>query len=131
MRVSESASKPNRSRTGGREAKAMTELARNRPSSRSSSAAAVSRTGLSWRRLRSATRTGDGGHAVALVAGEDGLDQRGEPARVGAQHGDVARLEAGLAVGAVLLEQVEERVAQHLDLAGGAVGAVPADAGVG
>ena len=55
---------------------------------------------------------GDGGHAVALVPGEHGLDQRGEPARVGAQHGDVARLEAGLAVGAVLLEQVEERVAR-------------------
>ena len=47
MRDSASASSPNRSRTGGREAKAMTELARKRPSSRSSSAAAVSSTGLS------------------------------------------------------------------------------------
>ena len=61
MRVSESASNPNRSRTGGRDAKAMTELARKRPSSRSSRAAAVSSTGLSCRRLRSATRTGMAG----------------------------------------------------------------------
>ena len=70
---------------------------------------------------------GDGGDTVALVAGEHGLDQGGEPARVGAEDHDVACLEGGRPLGQ-LLEEVQQRVAQDLDLAGRPVGPVPADA---
>ena len=81
------------------------------------------------------------GQGLAVVAGEHagvvlvlvtvssgaerGLDQRRERLDVGAHDDHVARLERR-----VVLEQVQDRVAQHLDLAGAAVAGVDLDAAV-
>ena len=81
------------------------------------------------------------GHGLAVVAGEDagvvlvlvvaasgterGLDQRRERLDVGTHDDHVARLERR-----VVLEQVQDRVAQYLDLARPAVAGVDLDAAV-
>ena len=64
------------------------------------------------------------------VSGEGRLQERSEPAHVGAEHRDVPGLEPGSVVGVALLEQVEEGIAQDLDLTGRAIGTMPADAHV-
>ena len=61
-----------------------------------------------------------------LAGGEGGLDQRRERLDVRAHHDHVARLQR-----VVLLQQVEDRVAQDLDLARAAVAGVDLDAAVG
>ena len=84
----------------------------------------------SGRRL-SAARLAPLAPAVVAVVGfpaarsERGLDQRGDRLDVGAHHDHVARLERR-----VLLEQVEDRVADDLDLAGAAVAGVHLEAAV-
>ena len=72
-----------------------------------------------------------GGVAVARPAGsggrepEPGRDQRREGLDVGAHHEDVARLERR-----VVLEQPDQHLAQHVDLAGRAVAGVHLEAAV-
>ena len=61
-----------------------------------------------------------------LAGAEGGLDQRRERLDVRAHHDHVARLQR-----VVLLQQVEDRVAQDLDLARAAVAGVDLDAAVG
>ena len=104
-------------------------------SASSSSRATTPSTGLVWRSERSASRTRrSGGGArptrlvvlVGLARAERRLDERRERLDVRAHDDHVARLERR-----VLVEQVQDRVAQHLDLAGAAVAGVDLDAAVG
>ncbi len=90
--------------------------------------------GLVLVRARSASRTRSRCAGCpppsALVDGvgqaEAGRDQRGVGLDVGAHHEDVARLE-----GRVVLEQTDQHLAQHVDLAGRAVAGVHLQAAVG
>ena len=86
-------------------------------------------TGLVWRRERSASRISswrvpsDAAVPRSSSRAERGLDERREVLDVGAHDDDVAGLEAR-----VLLQQVQDGVAQHLDLPAAAVAGVDADA---
>ena len=75
---------------------------------------------------------GDGRHTVLGIAGERGLDERREAADIGAQHGDVARIDGFGPIGGDgrIVEEVQERIAQDLDLTSGAMGAVPLETAV-
>ena len=136
IRARSSSSRRKRRRTGSRSARSSTSEAVRRRPARSMSWATTPSTGLVWRSERSARRTrrsvgrsasGSGSIVLDHVAGaEGGLDQRRERLDVRAHHDHVARLQR-----VVLVEQVEDRVAQHLDLAGAAVAGVDLDAAVG
>ena len=86
-------------------------------------AAATPSSGLVWVSARSASRDPQPVRRVTaghdLTEAEAGRDQRRVGLDVGAHHEDVARLE-----GRVVLEQAEQHLAQHVDLAGRAVAAV-------
>ena len=137
MRARSSSSKRKRRRTGSRSARSSTSEAVRRRPARSISWATTPSTGLVWRSERSARRTrrsvgrsssGSGSNSsssTTLAGAERRLDQRGERLDVRAHHDHVARLQR-----VVLVEQVEDRVAQDLDLAGAAVAGVDLDAAV-
>ncbi len=89
----------------------------------SSSCAATPSSGLVWTSERSASRTRSRCAGCApfdhVAEPEVGDDQRCVGLDVRAHHQDVARLQRG-----VVGEQAEQHLAQHVDLAGGAVAAV-------
>ena len=68
---------------------------------------------------------------MSIVAGEDRLDERGEGRKVGAQHDDVAQFVARCAVVIDLGEEMQDVVAEDLDLSTSPEGAVPDQRRVG
>ena len=105
-----------RRRTGSRPARSSTSVAviLAVASSRTSARTPMHRVGLPERPVGQADLEGARrvvGAVAEVVAAERRLDQRREVLDVGAHHDDVAGLE-----GRVLLEQVQDGVAQHLDL---------------
>ena len=138
IRARSSSSKRKRRRTGSRSARSSTWEAVSRLSARSIRRATTPSTGLVWRSARSASLTRrsvgriSAGSASSSsssrddIAGAEGrADQRRERLDVRAHHDHVARLERR-----VLLEQVQDRVAHHLDLARAAVAGVDLHAAV-
>ena len=132
-RATSSSSSRKRRRTGSRSARSKTSEAVTRPSASSSSRATTPSTGLVWRNARSARRTRRSGRRCPStasrpprhLAAERRVDQRRVRLDVRAHDDDVARLERR-----VVGKDVQERVAQHLDLAGAAVAGVDLEAAV-
>ena len=138
MRARSSSSRRKRRRTGSRSARSSTSEAVRRRLARSSSCGddAEHRVGLAQRAVGEADAQVGRAQLVRerlelvvlvdhLAGAERGLDERRERLDVRAHHDHVARLQR-----VVLLEQVEDRVAQDLDLARAAVAGVDLDAAV-
>ena len=134
-RVRSSSSNLNRRRTGTRSARSSTCDAVRRCPARSISSANDSehRVGLakravgeSYSQVGPRARAGGGDVFGRLAGAERRLDQRRERLDVGAHDDHVARFERR-----ILLEQMQDHVAQHLDLARTAVARMDLDAAVG
>ena len=120
--------KSKRRRTGSRPARSRTSVAVIRAVASSSTSASTPITGLVWRSERSASRISSVrvrvvGPSSRSCAAERRLDERGEVLDVGAHDDDVAWLESR-----IVRQQVQDGVAQHLDLAPAAVAGVDPDA---
>ena len=133
MRARSSSSRRNRRRTGSRPAKSRSCEAVSRASASSSSSETTDEHGVGLAQRAVGEPDPQVGQPTVAVGcprasggAERGVDERGEGLDVRAHHDDVARLERR-----VVGEEVEDRVAQHLDLAGPAVARVHLHAVVG